>query len=275
MNYRHAFHAGNFADVAKHIALTAVLLHLRRKETAFAVVDTHAGRGLYDLAGEAATRTGEAAAGIARLRELERGSLTEALQTYLQIADGWGVSHYPGSPLIAARLLRPQDRLVAIEKHPDEVAALRAVLRPFTRARAFLGDGYERLPALLPPAERRGVVLIDPPYEAPDDFSAAARAMTGALRRFATGIYLIWFPVKSKTEADGFCGELLAAGVAKALRIDIAVAVERRDEKTRLAAAGLVVVNPPYGLDAEMAAALALLAPQLGSTGQVTWLATG
>lgn len=269
MNYRHAYHAGNFADVVKHIALVGVLTHLRKKDKPFAVIDTHAGRGLYDLAGEEATRTGESDAGITRLRDVEASGI---LGDYLTIANGWGNNRYPGSPLIGARLLRPQDRLVAIEKHPDEEDALKKALHPFLNARANLGDGYDRLLALLPPPERRGVILIDPPYESEQDFADASRAVAATLKRFATAIIMVWFPIKSKADADAFCGEVLI-GVSKALRIDIAIDVPKRDEKDRLSAAGLLVINPPYEFDRDMEQALAALSPTLNARGTVQWLA--
>lgn len=267
MNYRHAFHAGNFADVVKHLALVAVLTHLRKKPAPFAVIDTHAGRGLYALEGEEARRGGEAALGIARIADIMDGP--ETLRLYLAVVRGLGAARYPGSPLIAARLLRDKDRLVAIEKHPEEFEALRAVLAPFDRARAVEGDGYARLAALLPPPERRGLVLIDPPFEAADEFAQEARAAALALKRFATGIVLAWFPIKSPTAAAAFCGEVLAAGTRKALRIDVAVDAE----DGRLSAAGLVVVNPPYGFAGDMRAALGPIAPRLGASFEVNWLA--
>lgn len=261
MNYRHAYHAGNFADVVKHVALTAILLHLRKKSTAFAVIDTHAGRGLYDLESEAAVATGEAGGGIERLRGLEDGP--SALREYLRLA-GAGKT-YPGSPLIAAGLLRPQDRLTAIEKHPEDAAALKRALAPFRNAHAENADGYGRLMKLLPPPQRRGLILIDPPYEAPDEFTAAAHAVRAAQRRFATGIYLVWFPVKSFGAADAFCGEVLAGGAPKALRIDIAIAP--LPDAARLTQAGLLILGDPYGFEEEMRQALAVLTPRLGDGG--------
>jgi 23S rRNA (adenine2030-N6)-methyltransferase len=261
MNYRHAYHAGNFADVVKHVALTAILLHLRKKPTAFAVIDTHAGRGLYDLESEAAQATGEAAGGIERLRGLEDGP--PALREYLRIA-GAGKT-YPGSPLIAAGLLRPQDRLTAIEKHPEDARALKHVLAPFRNARAEHADGYGQLIKLLPPPQRRGLIVIDPPYEAPDEFAAAAQAVRAAHRRFATGIYLVWFPVKSFGAADAFCGEVLACGAAKALRIDIAIAAV--PDAARLTRAGLLILGDPYGFEDEMRQALTVLTPRLCADG--------
>src|SRR5258708_5977154 len=199
MNYRHAFHAGNFADVVKHIALVAILLHLRRKDAAFAVIDTHAGRGLYDLSAEAAERTGEAQKGIGRILAMPQAGAAypAVLARYIETVKAAGDGFYPGSPLIAAHLLRPQDRLVAIEKHPEEAAALAKALPPLANLRSECADGYARLNALLPPPERRGLVLIDPPFEAPDEFQQAARTLGEALPRFANGIYLLWYPPKS------------------------------------------------------------------------------
>jgi 23S rRNA (adenine2030-N6)-methyltransferase len=182
------------------------------------------------------------------------------LTAYLTLALG-GV-RYPGSPLIAAKLLRPQDRLTAIEKHPEDAAALKAELHPFLRARVEAGDGYQRLLALVPPPERRGLVLIDPPYESPAEFSDAAKAFAAAYRRFATGIYMLWFPIKSAAEANSFCGEVMAAGVTKLLRLDIRLS---KAGEGKLAAAGLLIVNPPWQLEAELKEALALVSPRLGA----------
>jgi 23S rRNA (adenine2030-N6)-methyltransferase len=267
VNYRHAFHAGNFADVVKHIALVSIVLHLKKKPAPFAVIDTHAGRGLYNLGGEDALRTREAACGIEKLGDLKHGP--EALTTYLDIVRGFGVAQYPGSPLIAAKLLRPQDRLLAFEKHPEDAAALAVALVPFAKARAQCADGYRRLIALLPPPERRALVLIDPPYEAPDEFAQVAHTVKGALDRFATGIYLIWMPIKSAAEADALGGEVVLAGARKLLRLDIEIARNKDDD--RLAAAGLLIVNPPFGLEEEMRAALGLVAPLLGTGAPARW----
>lgn len=266
MNYRHAYHAGNFADVMKHTALVAVLLHLRKKEAPFAVIDTHAGRGLYDLSGIEAQKTGEAAQGIARLGQVPAGN--EPLQTYLGIARSFGPEIYPGSPLIAARLLRPQDRLVAIEKHPEECEALVAALKPFRNARVSCADGYRRLHALLPPQERRAAILIDPPFEAPDEFAQLAQTLGDALKRFATGIYLAWFPIKTKNDADALSGEVLARGAAKLLCIQLEVGASTED---RLSRTGLLIVNPPYGFDMQMREALDMLATSLGRERPAQW----
>ena len=265
MNYRHGYHAGNFADVVKHIALVAILLHLRKKDTAFWVVDSHGGRGAYDLGGEQSGKTGEAGKGVGRLTDLA-GDMPEALATYLSLVKQDRL--YPGSPLIAARLLRPQDRLTAVEKHPEEFAALKQALAPFDNAVAEQGDGYSRAVKLLPPPSRRGLVLIDPPFEAPDEFSALARTLREAVRKFATGIYLAWYPVKSQAEADAFTGEVLAGGVAKAVTVDAAI----KAPEGKLARAALLVINPPYGFDTVMEAAAALIAPRLDAAIRTQWV---
>lgn len=264
MNYRHAFHAGNFADVAKHLALVACLQHLQKKPAGFVVIDTHAGRGKYDLSGNEARRTGEAETGVKRLLGVAGGPAS--LTTYLGEVSA---DQYPGSPLLAARLLRSQDRLIAIEKHPEDGEALKTVLQPFAKARVEAADGYRRLVALLPPPERRGLILIDPPYESPEEFADAAQAFAAAYRRFATGVYLLWFPIKSAAEANGFCGEVLAAGATKVLRLDVRL---KDVPEGKLAAAGLLIVNPPWQLESELQEALALVMPLLGGEAQFATL---
>lgn len=261
VNYRHAYHAGNFADVVKHIALVAVLLHLRKKDKPFCVIDSHAGRGLYDLRGGEAERTGEAKQGISRLQNIDPAGLPASLVAYLECVHAEPEEYYPGSPRIAARLLRGRDRLIAIEKQPAEEAALAQALSPFANATAVCADGAERLPALLPPQERRGLVLIDPPYEAPDEFAMAGDLLARSYRCFGTGVYLLWFPVKSKADGDALCGEVLAHGIERLLRVDVESGAQQTEG--RLAAAGLLVVNPPFGFAQEMGAVAAAVAPLL------------
>jgi 23S rRNA (adenine2030-N6)-methyltransferase len=268
MNYRHGYHAGNFADVVKHIALIAILLNLKKKDTAFSVVDSHAGRGRYDLGGREAAKTGEAGAGVGRLRADFSGTMPEALATYLTLARENG-SSYPGSPLIAAKLLRSQDRLTAIEKHPEEFTTLKETLAPFRNAQVEEGDGYRRTIKLLPPPSRRGVVLLDPPFESPDEFSALAQTVRDAWRKFATGIYLVWYPVKSQAQAAGFAGEVLAGGMEKVLEIETVIQVP----EGKLGRAGLLVINPPYGFDPTMRQAAGLIGPRLDAAIGIKWLA--
>jgi 23S rRNA (adenine2030-N6)-methyltransferase len=280
MNYRHGYHAGNFADVIKHVALVAILQHLKKKDGGFAVVDSHAGRGVYDLAGTEAGKTGEAQSGIARLAALA-GDLPEALSAYLSLVKESGesigasaragatIKKYPGSPLIAVKLLRPQDRLTAIEKHPEEFAALKEALAPFRNAVAECSDGYARAVKLLPPSSRRGLVLLDPPFESPDEFSALAQAVREAWRKFATGIFLVWYPIKSQAAADSFTGEVLAGGITKAMTVDTEIAAP----DGKLNRAGLLVINPPYGFDAAMRATAGIIAPLMDASITNVWLA--
>lgn len=275
VNYRHAYHAGNFADVHKHTALVAIVSHLRRKGAPFCVIDTHAGRGLYDLSGAEATRTGEAAQGARRLAEYQ--ATAEPVVRYLEIVRGFLPRFYPGSPLIAAKLLRESDRLVAVETQPDEFTALRACLTGFPDVCAILGDGYARLPALLPPPERRGLILIDPPYEAHNEAELIPQALTAAICRFATGIFLVWYPLKPALMADAFAGEIRSRSAAKLLSLTLDVGRNEKESSGRLTASSLLVINPPYGLDAEMEAAQSELVLRLrqgpSANARVTWLA--
>lgn len=264
MNYRHIYHAGNFADVLKHAALVSIVLHLCKKDKGFAIVDTHAGCGLYDIAGHEAGRTKEAERGIGRL--LGSTGLPGVLSRYCDIVRGFS-PQYPGSPVIAAKLLRAQDRLVAIEMHPEEFEGLKTAFARFPRARAVQADGYREVKSLLPPPERRGLVLVDPPYESDDEFVAAARALADAYRRFATGIYLLWYPLKTRQLADAAAGELMNAGVKDILRIELDVdasAPKREGREPPLSATGLLVINPPHGFEDEMSAILPFLADKLG-----------
>ena len=264
MNYRHGYHAGNFADVVKHITLVAILDYMKKKDTAFSVIDTHAGRGIYDLAGEQAAKTGEAQNGIAALRGLPGDG---SLGTYLKLAGG---KRYPGSPLIAAQLIRTQDRLVAIEKHPEEAAILAETLTPFRGATAEQGDGHARLLKLLPPPSRRGLVVIDPPFEATDEFEQLALTLRAAVTKFANGVYLVWYPVKSEAQANGFLGEVLASGdVTKALTIDTAIPVP----DGKMGRSGLLVINPPYGMAEQMRQVARAIAPRLDADIRITWIA--
>jgi 23S rRNA (adenine2030-N6)-methyltransferase len=279
MNYRHAYHAGNFADVLKHAALVAVLLHLRKKESAFAVIDTPGGRGLYDLTSIGAEKTGEAREGIGRL--LQERTFPGVLDPYCEIVRGGGEGRYPGSPLIAASLLRQQDRLVAVEKLPEEHAALSAALAQTKQARVILGDGYRELARLLPPRERRGLVLIDPPFEDGEEFRTAAREIIEAHRRFATGIILFWYPAKGKVSLDAAAGEMLNAGISSLLKIELDVggdAARAGEGRTpRLTAAGLLVVNPPFRFEEEMKPVLLFLTERLAQSKNASftleWLA--
>ncbi len=262
MNYRHAFHAGNFADVLKHAVLVRILVHLTAKPAAFRVIDTHAGAGLYDLGGAEAARSPEWRDGIAKVVAAVLPAPVQALLApYLDAVatlnhDG-GLTVYPGSPALARGLLRAQDRLVACELEPTAAAALARCLAGDRRSKALAIDGWTALKAYVPPPERRGVVLIDPPYEQPDEIARVVPALEAAHRKWASGIYLLWYPIKTRAPADVLARRLARSGIAKILRVELDLAPARE----HLAACGLIVVNPPWTLEAE----LRILVPALAA----------
>jgi 23S rRNA (adenine2030-N6)-methyltransferase len=267
MNYRHAFHAGNFADVWKHLVLVLCLDHLRLKEAGFRVIDAFAGVGIYDLAGDAATRSPEWREGVARVRAAAAtqappapvARLQEALDAAL-VGAGLGGDHYPGSPALIAAALRPQDRAIFCELHPDDEVALRAVLAHARGAKVERRDGWTAVRAHLPPVERRGLVLLDPPFERPGEMARLATALEGGLERFATGTFVLWHADKNRDETNRYRNQLARLG-ARALAADLAVATP--GTMGGLVSAGLTIVNPPHTLEADLAAAGAFLVPAL------------
>jgi 23S rRNA (adenine2030-N6)-methyltransferase len=278
MNYRHAFHAGNFADVFKHIIIARVLIHLREKIAPFRVIDTHAGEGLYDLAGDEASRTGEWRDGIGRLAEAKLPADAAALMApyfsalhahnpppypHPHAGEGRdGVRYYPGSPALARHLMRPQDRLVACELEPHAAAALSRHMRGAATVKVVRIDGWIALNAYVPVKERRGLVIVDPPFEQPDDLIRLADAVTAAHRKWPTGIYLMWYPVKGRDGPDRFIKRLRRAGLEKCLRAEFAVASP--GPSVGLTACGVIVVNPPWRLAAEIRTLAPALLDALG-----------
>lgn len=290
MNYRHAFHAGNFADVLKHLVLTLVLTHMTKKAAALRVIDTHAGCGLYDLSGAEAEKTGEWREGIGRLLAA-RASLPDAaarvLAPYLDLlesdyaaaADAGGqprLTRYPGSPLIARRLLRAGDAMVVNELHPDDREKLAELFHRDRQTKVMALDGYTALKALLPPKERRGVVLVDPPFEVAGEFERLAGAVREAHKRFASGVLILWYPIKARGDVDRFYERLAQAGLAKAFAAELQVAALDTPAKG-LVATGVVVVNPPYTLAGDLEQVLPCLAGVLGGNeaarGSIRWIA--
>jgi 23S rRNA (adenine2030-N6)-methyltransferase len=254
MNYQHAFHAGNFADVHKHVVLTLVLDYLRAKPAAFRVIDSHAGAGRYDLSGPEAARSPEWRDGIARIiaaaPELRQSAAAALLEPYLDIVAAQNAAGalrvYPGSPLIAKARLRPQDRLIACELEPRAAASLKNALRGDPRIKVLAIDGWIAIKANVPPKERRGLVLIDPPYEEASDFDRLVEALGEAHRKWPTGIYMLWYPIKERAAPDALARRLRRLGVAKVLRSEIMLAPPGAD--AGLAGSGLIVVNPPHTL---------------------------
>jgi 23S rRNA (adenine2030-N6)-methyltransferase len=275
MNYRHAFHAGGFADVLKHIVLVRILSYLQEKPAPLRVIDTHAGAGIYDLAGEEAQRGGEWLTGIARLMQARLSeSAAPLVKPYLDIVRAFNPQRdlrtYPGSPLIARALLRPQDRLTACEVEPNARKQLINALRRDTQARVVDLDGWLALPAFVPPHERRGLVLVDPPFEAKDEFERLAAGFAQAFAKWPTGSFLLWYPVKSRRAADGLARQV-AKNVAAAtpagscLRLEFSVAPPAAG--AGLTSAGLLIANPPWTLAGELKAILPELEKPLGQGG--------
>jgi 23S rRNA (adenine2030-N6)-methyltransferase len=266
MNYRHAFHAGNFADVVKHAALALLIERLKAKETAFRIIDTHAGVGLYDLGGEEARRTGEWERGIGRVYGGKLDPrLAELLQPYLEAVraanDGGPLRFYPGSPWIARHLLRRQDRLTAVELHTADAAALAVRFAGDRQVKAIALDGWLALGSFVPPKERRGLVLVDPPFEEKDEFERLLDGLRTAYRRWPAGVYALWYPVKDLYAVDRLRNGLAESGMRRLIRAELVI----RDRSTpgRFNGAGLVIANPPWQFEDVLGDLLRGLVPVL------------
>jgi 23S rRNA (adenine2030-N6)-methyltransferase len=255
LNYRHAFHAGSFADVLKHAVLCLILQHLRGKEGAFRVIDTHAGAGVYDLTSAEASRGAEWQNGIGRLLAAKpSGEVAALLKPYLEVVgalnDKDRLTAYPGSPAVVRAWLRPQDRLIACELEAKAFAALKTSMQRDNRIKCLEIDGWTALKAYVPPNERRGLVLVDPPFERDDEFRRLADAFAEAHRKWPTGIYALWYPIKGRTEPDAFAKRLRRLAIPKMLRAELIVTPLR--DPARLNGSGLILVNPPWRLEAEL-----------------------
>ncbi|HKQ29848.1 MAG TPA: 23S rRNA (adenine(2030)-N(6))-methyltransferase RlmJ [Burkholderiales bacterium] len=275
MNYRHLFHAGNFADVFKHTALLSLLRALHKKDTPICYLDTHAGSARYDLAAPEAERSPEYRDGIARLWEAPlSGALADYVETVRSFNADGRLRVYPGSPHLARRRLRAQDRMILCEKHPAEYARLRAEFACDAKTAAHERDGFEAMKALLPPKERRGLVLIDPAYERPDEFDRMLTALDAARTRWPTGIYAVWLPIKNRAAATAFYDGARKSEWTKVLAAELLLFPE--DTRFRLNGCGMVFFNPPWGFDDALRALLPELLDRLGraDTGHtsVDWL---
>lgn len=280
MNYRHAFHAGNFADVLKHIILVRALTYLKRKPNPFRVVDTHAGIGVYDLKSETARKTDEWRAGIQKIKsETFSPEVLDVLQPYLDAIDAENsngeLRFYPGSPKLVARLMRPDDRLIANELHSEDAEQLRRAFGSRRQVKVMALDGWTVLKAVLPPKERRGLTLIDPPFEHPGEFDRLVQSVREHQRRFATGVMMLWYPIKDRRRVNRFYNQIASLDVANCLLSELAI--DQIVEDGPVKATGVVVINPPFSLYDELTCVLPALCTSLGQSRAATfdlkWLA--
>jgi 23S rRNA (adenine2030-N6)-methyltransferase len=285
MNYRHRFHAANFADVMKHVLLVRLIAAMRKKEKPFLYLDTHAGRGSYDLAaaaeGDTLARKPEWPDGIGRL--WDRAEVEPGIAEYLALVRHFDRQQgnlspsprfYPGSPWIARELLRPQDRVACCERQPDECAALRAEFQDASRVSVHELDGYGAVRAMLPPAERRALVLIDPPYEEQDEFARIATALGEGLRRLAGGVFVVWYPLTERARLNEFFSAVQSLGPPPTLALELTIAGENASIKMK--GCGVVILNPPWRFEHEAAGLLEFLAVSLaqapGGGARLEWV---
>ncbi|UXY52555.1 23S rRNA (adenine(2030)-N(6))-methyltransferase RlmJ [Pseudomonas tohonis] len=270
MNYRHAFHAGNHADVLKHLTLARLIALLSRKEAPFAYLDSHAGIGLYDLAGDQASRTGEWEEGIGRL--WGQPDLPALMVDYLGVLQALNpdgeLRHYPGSPELARQLTRPQDRLHLNEKHPEDGQALKENMAGDRRVAVHLGEGWHLPRALLPTAEKRALMLIDPPFEKADELERCVTALKEAIGRMRQTVVAIWYPIKDQRQLKRFYQGLEASGAPKLLRVELMV--HPADNALGLNGSGLAIANPPWGIEEELRQLLPWLSEKLAQS-QGSW----
>jgi 23S rRNA (adenine2030-N6)-methyltransferase len=276
LNYRHRYHAGNPADVLKHATLTALIPHLRRKPKPMTIFDTHAGVGIYDLKGEEAVRTAEAEGGIGRLlARPQHPAIDPYLDIVRAVAAEGGMPHgrlYPGSPEIIRRLMGEEDRLITFERHPEDFRDLKRVMSRDHRVACHCRDAYEGLQALTPPMPRRGLALIDPPFERPDEFQAVLQCLTAVGRRWPVGMVAVWYPIKERGPVDAFLGEVAHAGATGVLVAELSWAAAA--DAGRLSGAGIVIINAPYQFDEMLAPVLDAVAAGLEAANgpSIRWL---
>ncbi len=276
MNYRHIFHAGNFADVFKHVVLSLLLKSLHRKDAPFCYLDTHAGAGRYDLSSAAAQKTGEYRDGIKCLwNNSPIPELADYLAAVHALNDGDSLRYYPGSPRVARFFLRPQDRAVLLELQPEECSQLKSEFAGDPQVTVQGQDGYGGLKAYLPPSVRRGLVLIDPPYESDREFEQVIEGLRNAHARWDSGMYALWYPIKSRPPVERFHRMLVATGIRKILLLELSPYPE--DLAFRLNGCGMVVINPPWKLDEALQSVLPVLLEQMrqhpAGHFTLTWLA--
>ena len=252
LSYRHSYHAGNHADVLKHIVLTLCINALKEKEKPFLYLDTHSGAGRYLLKSEHSEKTGEYLSGINLL--WQQPNIPELLNTYLSVIKRYNpfseLKYYPGSPLIAKQLLRQQDKLNLTELHPTDYPLLRQEFSKDKRAKVLREDGFAQLKSKLPHQFRRGIILIDPSYEIKDDYQIIPKALFEAYKRFATGVYLIWYPVVSRTQTQKMIDSIIELGIRRISQFELAIKPDNNQKG--MTASGMLVINPPWKLHEQM-----------------------
>lgn len=261
LSYRHSFHAGNFADVLKHAVLVEIIQYLKRKDSAFDYIDTHAGAGCYDLCSSPAAKLTEYADGIARLDAADWPELADYLATVASFNPGDSLQSYPGSPAIAQALMRSQDRASLFELHPADHAALEQQFSRDRRVHVYHEDGHQGLLRLLPPGSRRAVILLDPAFEVKAEYRQLVHTMTLAWRKFSSGIYAIWYPVIERARTEEFVQSVASSGIPDIQRFELGVQADTAGRG--MTAAGMLVINPPWGLRQKLAAVLPRLAAAL------------
>jgi 23S rRNA (adenine2030-N6)-methyltransferase len=260
MNYRHAYHAGNHTEVFKHSVLVALIRQLQEKPTPIVVIDTHAGIGVYDLLSEPSRKTNEAQNGVGAIFSKSIPS-AEAYLSILRYLNPDGLVRYPGSPSIIRALLRDNDRLIAVELHKEDAAKLRLTFKDDRQVAIHQRDGYEALFAFIPPAQRRGLVFVDPPFESKDEFRMLATKLITAYHKWPTGVFAAWYPIKSRAAPQRLIGELRASGIFKCLSTEF---LRYPLDGTTLAGSGIVLINPPWKLDDKLRVLCAELADAFG-----------
>ncbi len=252
LSYRHSYHAGNHADVLKHIVLTLCINSLKEKDKAFLYLDTHSGAGRYLLQSEHAEKTGEYLSGINLI--WQQNDIPAPIESYLSLLKRYNpfetLKYYPGSPLIAKQLLREQDKLNLTELHSTDYPLLRQEFSKDKRAKVLKEDGFAQLKSKLPPESRRGIVLIDPSYEIKEDYLKIPAALVEAYKRFATGIYLIWYPVVSRTQTQRMINAIVDSGIKRISQYELAIKPDNNQKG--MTASGMIVINPPWKLHEQM-----------------------
>lgn len=251
MNYRHSYHAGSFADVFKHIILVALTQAFLRKNTPFCYLDTHAGAGYYDLSAEAAQKNKEFETGINKI--ISQQNMPELIKDYVACVQKHPEKiklFYPGSPYVVKQLLRPQDRMILSELHPEEFQSLKKIFGHDKQVSVHLQDGYQSLKAFLPPKERRGFVLIDPPYEQKDEFEKLTSTLSQTIKRWDTGVYAIWYPIKNRSAVNRFLQHIKEKISRPTLIAELSIYPE--DMLLSLIGTGMLIINPPWQLDQKL-----------------------